>query len=107
MLTLIILGIFTGLKAKIGTGILTAVLGFGFIKNWAKIVDFVAKKTESISGKLKTLFGHIEETASDVDDSIDDTTGKISLDKKDEIIQDVKDVIDSAKEVGNEFKPKK
>lgn len=104
--TLVILGIFATVKAKIVGGIIGAVLGLGFIKNWAKMVDKGAKWGESFAGKMKVLFGRVEETASDIDDSINDETGKISLDKKDEIIQDVKDVIESVKEVSEEFKSK-
>lgn len=105
MKTLIILGIFASFKTLGFWGTVASVgLGFGIVKKWAKIVDFGAKWLESFAGKMKVLFGRVEETASDVDDSIDDVTGKVSLDKKDEIVQDVKDVIDSAKDVGSSFK---
>ena len=56
MINLILLGIFSTLKAKIGAGILGSILGFQFIKNWAKIVDFIAKKVKAIAGKLESLF---------------------------------------------------
>lgn len=107
MITLIILGIFSTLKAKIVGGVVGSILGIGFIKNWAKMVDKGAKWLKSFSGKMKVLFGRVEEISEDVDESINDDTGKISLDKKDEIIQDVKDVIESAEDVIDEFKPNK
>lgn len=104
MITLIVLGIFATVKAKIVGGVVGAILGIEIFRNWAKIIDKGAKWLESFSRKMKVLFGRVEETASDVDDSIDDVTGKVSLDKKDEIVQDVKDVIESAKDVGDSFK---
>lgn len=105
MKTLIILGIFASFKTLGFWGTIASLgLGLGIVKKWAKIVDFGAKWLESFAGKMKVLFGHVEETASDIDDSIDDETGRVSLDKKDEIVQDVKDVIGSAKEVVSEVK---
>lgn len=107
MINLVVLGIFSNIKAwSIGT-IITGIIGFQCFKNWAKIVDVWAKFTERLFGKVEILSKNIKETASDVDDSIDDTTGKVSLDKKDEIIQDVKDVVNSAEDIVEEFKSKK
>ena len=105
MKTLIILGIFASFKTLGFWGTIASFgLGFGFAKKGGKIIDTVAKWVKSFADKIIHLATHVKETASDVDDSIDDTTGKISLSKKDEIIQDVKDVIESAKDIGDSFK---
>lgn len=104
MITFITLSIFSGIKGWIGGGLLATIFGLGVVKKWALIVDKVAKIGKRIAAKLKDLFGHVEETAQDIDDSIDDTTGKISLDKKDEIIQDVKDIAESVNDIADEFK---
>lgn len=96
MNTLIILGIFSGIKAW-GLGIIG---GLGIVMYFGRIIDFIAKSVKKIAAKLKNFFGKVEETAIDVDDSIDDNTGKVSFDKKDEIVQDFKEVGESAVEIG-------
>lgn len=107
MITLITLSIFSGIKGYIGGGLLVTILSIGIFKKWALIVDKVAKTAKRFAAKIKDLSGHVEETAQDIDDSIDDTTGKISLDKKDEIIQDVKDIAESVEDITEEFKKSK
>lgn len=107
MITFITLSIFSGVKGWIGGGFLTIILSIGIFKKWALIVDKVAKTAKRFAIKIKDLSGHVEETAQDIDDSIDDATGKVSLDKKDEIIQDVKDIAESVGDIADEFNKSK
>ena len=102
MNTLIILGIFSSIKSLGFWGYIASFgLGLGFAKKIGKFINLLAKWVVSFADKIIHLFTHIKETGLDIDNSIDDTTGKISLDKKDEIIEDVKDVIESSKEVAD------
>jgi hypothetical protein len=113
MNTLLILGIFTGLKAKIGGGILSLILGIGFIKNWAKIADKVAKFVAKWSGEIYVyiqehgdVFLKIENTANKIDDAIDDN-GKTDLSTLKEAIELGKQVKVELDDMIVVFKPKK
>lgn len=112
---LIILGIFSSAKAWIVATASGAAIGIvakvAQKKGWtlkldalAKIVSKYSKKVSSLLRKSADATDEITETADAVDDSIDDVTGEFNKNKKDEIVKEAKDIIESGEKVVDSVK---
>lgn len=114
MKTLIILGIFSGLGAKIGWGIAGIASTFGIVKKWGLIVDkaakFIAKWSDTIylaMPMVSNFFLDVRNTSRKVDDAISDETGHPDIKTLKEAIELGKKVKVDLDDMIVIFKPKK
>ena len=114
MKTLIILGIFSGLGAKIGWGVAGVASAFGIVKKWGLIVDKVAKFVTKWSNTIaigmqvgsKLLFS-VRDTSQKIDDAISDDTGSPNINTLKEALELGKKVQVELEDMIVVFKPKK
>ena len=113
MKTLIILGIFSGLGAKIGWGVAGVASAFGIVKKWGLIVDkaakFITKWSNTIGIAMqvgsKLLFS-VRDTSQKIDDAIAED-GSTSLNTLKEALELGKNVKLELEDMIVIFKPKK
>jgi len=110
MITLIIIGIFSSIKAWVVTTVGGAAIGIGAKvaqkKGWTLKLNALAKISSKYLRKLSVLLmrsastvDEMAEVSEKVDESIDDITGEFNTKQKDEIIKEAKDVVSSGENI--------